>query len=249
MRHDAADSSVWTAPHYLAQAHELVNYMRTLDTKQLAACMQVSEVLAQKVHEQYAQWQGTSTIAAVHSFVGDIYSGLQSASWDRADMAFAQEHLWIISGLYGLLRPLDAIEPYRLEMGYRLPDARYGRLDQYWTNQLPGVIAPSEMIINLTAVEYSKALGPQLAEAQTITPVFLTISPKTGEPTFVTVHTKIARGAFANWLIRRRVTDRDALAEFNDLGYAYDHELSIADKPTFICRQFGGLGLSVRLRK
>lgn len=247
MRSDVLTLPAVSEPQYLAEARELVSYVRTLSVNQLASCMQVSEVLAKKVQTQLLDWQGQGRASAVSSFVGDIYSGLQSAQWDDADIAFAQKHLRIVSGLYGVLRPLDAVEPYRLEMGCRLPHEQYKYLDQFWQTKLVGLIQPSEVVINLTAVEYSKALVLQLPQAKVITPVFLTMSPKTGEPTFVTVHTKIARGAFANWLICNRVSEAAELERFTDLGYSYSTTLSTPQKPTFVCREFGGLGLSVRL--
>lgn len=184
---------------------------------------------------------------AIDCFLGDIYSGLQAASLDTTDRAYAQKHLRILSGLYGILRPLDGISPYRLEMAYRLPNDTYQNLYKFWGDSLAKTIGQDELIINVSSVEYSKALLPYLPNATVITPRFLTVGPKTKEPKFVVVHAKIARGAYARWLIKDRVITADDLRNFSDLNYKYDASLSTPQEPVYVAQEFGGLGLSVRL--
>jgi cytoplasmic iron level regulating protein YaaA (DUF328/UPF0246 family) len=132
-------------------------------------------------------------------------------------------------------------------MGYRLPDAAYRNLYDYWSNTIAGCIPPTGLVVNLAAVEYTKAVLPHIDAGRVITPRFLTVDTKTGDPTFVVVHTKIARGAFARWLITTRTTDPAAFSKFADIGYQYSAKDSTPAEPVFICREFAGKGLSMRL--
>ena len=228
----------------------LAQHLKTLSNGQIAKIMALSPKMADKTHTLIASWTDESVAQrpAIDSFLGDIYSGLQVGGWSEADRAYADELLRILSGLYGILRPLDGIHPYRLEMGYKWDDPVFGNLYKYWGDSVAATLPVSGPIINLAAVEYSKVITPYIDDARLITPSFLTVSPKTGEPTFVTVHAKIARGAFASWLLRNRIGSVDKLADFNELNYRFSKELSELTKPVFICKEFGGLGLSVRLK-
>ena len=250
MRDDVLIHKPTSTPQLLDQASELAGYIAKLPLQKLQKCMAVSEQLAEKTHQTFAHWStDPSGRSAVNSFVGDIYSGLQTGQWTSDDAAFAQKHLRILSGLYGILKPLDDIRPYRLEMGYRFPDEPYISLYKFWGDTVAKQLPESGPILNLTAVEYSKVLTPFIDKERLITPAFMTISPKTCEPTFVTVHAKIARGAFANWMIKNRITETAQITEFNDLNYRYDPTQSTPERPVFICKEFGGIGLSIRLKK
>jgi cytoplasmic iron level regulating protein YaaA (DUF328/UPF0246 family) len=249
MRSAPIDGSKLSKPLLLREATELISYMKTLQPRQLATAMHVSDKLAASIYAVVKGWNldpGQQRMA-VDSFLGDIYSGLQVAGWSTADRDYADHSLRILSGLYGILRPSDGIHPYRLEMGYKLPDRKYGNLYTYWGNAVANLLPSTGSIVNLAAVEYSKLVTTYVDEARIITPKFLTITPKASEPTFVVVHTKIARGALANWLIRHQIEDSNKLLAFGDLGYKYDASLSTKNRPVFICEQFGGIGLSVRL--
>jgi uncharacterized protein len=238
------------APVLLDRAEELVGYLRTLSQKQLAKIMTISADLAAKTHDQYADWSTNPErqTPAAATFVGDIYSGLRIDSFSAADRTYADAHLRILSGLYGLLRPFDGISTYRLEMGYRLPAGRYSNLYRFWGTSIAEHLPADGHIVNLAANEYSKAVLPHIDADRVVTPRFLTVDPASKEPKFVVVHAKIARGAFAHWLITSRATDTvDAIREFDDIGYRYDKALSTPREPTFVCQEFGGKGLSVRL--
>jgi cytoplasmic iron level regulating protein YaaA (DUF328/UPF0246 family) len=236
-------------PQYIDQAESLANHLRTLSADQLSKIMKISLPLALSTEALIKSWSKESTYqrSAIDSFLGDIYSGLQVAGMTREDLAYADAHLLIISGLYGILKPLDGIYPYRLEMGYKLPLPNFSNLYCYWGRRIAEAIPVQPVVINLAAVEYMKAISPYIDRSRVITPSFLSISPKTGLPTFVTVHAKIARGAFASWLIRNRIEDARELHSFHGLGYSYQEELSTTLGPVFVCRRFEGLGLSVRL--
>jgi uncharacterized protein len=237
-------------PVLLDRAEELIAYMRTLSQEQLVRIMTISADLAAKTQEQYAEWSTKveQQAPAAATFVGDIYSGLRIDSFDATDRRYADAHLRILSGLYGILRPFDGISPYRLEMGYRLPPGRYSSLYRFWGASIAEQLPTAGRIVNLAANEYSKAVVPHLDAARVVTPRFLTIDPASKQPKFVVVHAKIARGAFARWLVTARTTDTaEAMCEFRDIGYRYDETRSTPSEPTFVCRQFGGKGLSVRL--
>lgn len=211
--------------------------------------MKVSKTLAEKTHALFADWTTNMSwqTPAIDSFLGDIYSGLQAASWSDADRGYAQQHLFILSGLYGVLAALDGIYPYRLEMGYKLPSPRFGNLYTYWGHKIADSLPKQVTILNLAATEYSKVVTPFVEHTRIITPSFLTVSPKTGRPTFVVVHTKIARGAFARWIVQNRINDPSQLHTFAEIGYDYNSSLSTANQPVFVCSTFDGIGLSMRL--
>lgn len=236
-------------PQLLPKAEELGKYCKTLSTSEIGKVMQVSDSLADMTQALLASWSSEPKRQrpAMDSFLGDIYSGLQVGTWTRSDRDYAQSSLRILSGLYGILRPLDGIHPYRLEMGYRLPDPSFKNLYSYWGDAIAQTLPVVGPIINLAAVEYSKTVTDHINHDRIITPSFLTVSSRTGKPTFVVVHAKIARGAFAAWLIKNRVEDISELSRFCELGYIYDTKLSTKQAPVFVCKEFGGLGLSVRL--
>lgn len=250
MRAPASAITPTGVPVLLDRAQELVEYLRTLPVERLAQIMAISGDLAAKTRDQYAEWSTKPELQtpAAATFVGDIYSGLRVDSFTAADRAYADTHLRILSGLYGLLRPFDGIAPYRLEMGYRLPPGRYASLYRFWGTTVADHLPDRGRIVNLAANEYSKVVLPHVDADRVVTPKFLTIDPASGQPKFVVVHAKIARGAFARWLVTDRVGDAwDALGGFRDIGYRYDPDLSTPREPAFVCREFGGKGLSVRL--
>ena len=131
-------------------------------------------------------------------------------------------------------------------MGYPLHMAGHS-LYNHWNDTLASIVVAEDLYINLTADEYLRAIKKSLEHVKIIAPKFLTISPKSGQSVFVTVHAKIARGAYANWLITHNIQDINRLSEFNDLGYRYDEQLSTETVPVFVCKDFGGIGLSTRL--
>lgn len=234
----------------------LASYLKTLSVEQIQKTMALSVSKAQQTYDLIQAFNDNApTLPAIDVFLGDIYSGLQVQSFTKEDRAYADDnHLFILSGLYGIVKPLDPVQPYRLEMGYKLPGNSHDAsqpditsLYTYWGDTIAKKLPAGEIIINVSAVEYTKAVFKYLDSPRIITPKFLTISPKTGEPTFVTVHAKIARGAFARWIIQQRIEDPTALEEFKDIGYAYSHELSTSDQPVFVAREFKGIGLSIRL--
>lgn len=236
-----------STPEFIRDASTLAKYMKTLDAPDIARLMKISPKLSVTTKNLIKSWNSVpeKQTPAIDCFLGDIYSGLQAGDLDSKDRQFAQEHLIILSGLYGRLKPLDGIFPYRLEMAYKLPGEKYSNLYRFWADKLSSKIK-GEPIVNLSSVEYSKALLPYVG-GEVVTPKFLTVNPKTSQPSFVVVHAKIARGAFVHWLIKERVQSFADLSEFADINYKYNKKLSTSSEPIFVCKEFGGLGLSVRL--
>lgn len=238
-------------PALINKATELGNYLKALTPEEIQKSMDVSPALALKTRELLANWttEPTKLSVAVDSFLGDIYSGLHANDLSEDDRSYADKVLIILSGLYGCIRPLDGIYPYRLEMGYRLPDARYANLYEFWGRDIADCLPTEGLIVNLSAEEYYRTVLPYINTDRIVTPHFLTISPTTKQPVFVVVHAKIARGAFARWLITERINKADSLPSFSELGYSYSKELSTPEKPVFICEEFGGKGRSIRITK
>ena len=244
---DAADSI--STPLLIDKAVQLADYLKSLSVSDVEKVMHVSPKLAITTSELLQAWTTDTALLrpAIDSFLGDIYSGLQVSSWTDEDRQYAQQHLRILSGLYGILRPLDGIHPYRFEMGYKTPGFTAPNPYAFWGESIVETLSAEDIIIDLTAVEYGKTVTKYITAERIITPRFLTVSPKTGEPIFVVVHAKIARGAFAGWMIRNQIDARTKLLTFDEIGYVYDESLSTPDVPVFVCQEFGGLGLSVRL--
>lgn len=247
----AAENSVETLskPILIEQARILNSFIQKLSLLEIQKIMHTSEKLSLVTQQLVQSWTETPTSlrAAIDSFLGDIYSGLQVGSLTAKDRDYANKHMYILSGLYGILRPLDGIYPYRLELGYRFPNLPEKNLYTFWGDTIAQTLPTDEMIVDLTAVEYGKIVTKFIDPARVISPRFLTVNAKTGEPTFVVVHTKIARGAFAHWMITQQIETVEALKDFNEIGYTYNAAMSTPAVPVFVCQQFSGIGLSVRL--
>lgn len=239
-----------STPEFIEEAKILDEHLKKLDQESITNIMKISPNLAKTTQDKIKEWssEGSKQTSAVDTFVGDIYSGLQVVNWTNSDKEYAQNNLRIISGLYGILKPYDGVKPYRLEMGYPLKFEKYKNLYEFWGKKLAQSLPNDDIIINLSAEEYTKTILSYVDQERVISPRFLTINPKTKEPTFVVVHAKIARGSFANWLIKQKADNQTDLTKFNDLGYRYYKSLSSPNQPVYICESFGGIGLSVRLK-
>lgn len=249
MRTPTENKKVLREPHFLAKAAELNTYLRSLTENEIAKVMKIKPDLAHKTKLQIENWSSDPTfqMTAIDTFLGDIYSGFQASRLDEQDRKFADGCLIILSGLYGMIKPLDGIMPYRLEMAYKLLGFKTPNLYKFWGDKITQQIPENEVILNLSSVEYSKVITDYVDGSRFVTPKFLTINSSTKEPTFVVVHAKIARGAFARWVIQNRIDKTEALQNFNELGYTFDEKLSTKFVPVFVCQTFEGLGLSVRL--
>ena len=179
---------------------------------------------------------------AVLAFAGDTYQGLEAASLDDDEMAFAQDHLRILSGLYGVLRPLDGIQPYRLEMGSRLKTERGKSLYDYWGDRIARALnedaeaTGANALVNCASQEYFGAVDTDALKLPVITPQFM--EDKGGAPKIVSFYAKKARGAMARYIVQHRLTEPESLRDFDSGGYAWSEELSTPEKPVFV-RPYG----------
>lgn len=229
-------------PAFLADANRLARTARNLPLRDLKALMNLSPDLARLNRDRFRVFSDdpseADTRPAALAFAGDTYLGLDAASLEPDEMDWAQDHLRILSGLYGLLRPRDAIQAYRLEMGSRLKTRRGKSLYDYWRDDLAKALTRQAgalgtgTLLNCASTEYFTAANTRALKLRVITPVFL--EDKDGEQKMVSFFAKRARGAMARFVIQNRLTDAAGLRDFDLGGYAYDSERSSADRPVFI---------------
>jgi uncharacterized protein len=234
-----------TEPLFVHQAAELIDVLRRQSPAQVAALMDLSDNLAALNVGRYAAWQPQVTPAnskpAVLAFNGDVYDGLQARTLTTADLGWAQQHLVILSGLYGVLRPLDRLQPYRLEMGTALPTARGKDLYAWWgdtlsqhlNERLAGVRTP--VVVNLASIEYARAALRPALNARVIDCAFE--DWKDGQYKIISFFAKRARGLMARWVIEHRVGSPRRLRDFAADGYAFDAAVSTRDRLVFRRRQ------------
>ncbi|TDB01309.1 peroxide stress protein YaaA [Halomonas marinisediminis] len=230
-----------TQPDFLEQSQELIEILRDYSPQRLSELMGISDKLAALNAARYAEWHTPFTEQnakpAVQAFQGDVYVGLEADTFTDDENAFAQQHLRILSGLYGLLRPLDLIQPYRLEMGTRLENPAGKDLYAFWketlTAELDRAVAASgsPVLINLASNEYFKAIDTRRLEARVITPVFK--DEKSGKLKIISFYAKKARGLMTAWMIREGLDDPEGLKEFNVAGYRFNAAMSEGDTLVF----------------
>ncbi len=226
-----------TTPAFLADATELAQVLRWKSPNELAQLMRVSENLATLNHERYQHFAPPFTAdnarPALLTFQGDVYTDIVVDTYHSADFSFAQQHLRILSGFYGLLRPLDLMQPYRLEMGTSLPTERGTNLYQFWGNRLTDhlneALAEQETptVVNLASQEYFKAIDQKKLGATVVTPVFKEY--RNGQFRTVAIYAKRARGKMANFIIRDRIDAPKQLKTFDEDRYEF-HQAASTDE-------------------
>lgn len=236
-----------TTPAFLAQTEALIGLLRDLSVQDVATLMDLSDKLAALNVARYAEWSPTFTAAnsraAVLAFKGDVYAGMEAWTFSARDHAFAQRHLRILSGLYGLLRPLDRLQPYRLEMGTALANPRGRNLYAFWGDTIAAALNAAlagqgdDVLVNLASEEYNRAALTPALKARVITPQFR--EEKDGKFKMVSFYAKRARGRMAGWIVRNRVNDPAALAGFEEDGYALNAALSVEGAPVFTRKMVG----------
>ena len=232
-----------TRPAFLDQSQALIDRLRALSPAQIASLMGISDRLAASNAARFAQWAPPFTLdnakQAVLAFNGDVYEGLAAATLTAADLDFAQGHLRLLSGLYGVLRPLDLIQPYRLEMGCRLANPRGKDLYAFWGERLVDAInadltaAGADALINLASLEYFKAIRSPRLGAPVIEPVFEDWSVRERKFKIVSFYAKRARGLMARFIVAERLTRAAGLKDFAAEGYAYVDAASTATRWVF----------------
>ncbi len=237
-----ASTKKFTQPTLLDYSQQLIDVCRELTPMDIASLMKVSDKIAGLNAARFAQWQPRFTLdnakQAMFAFRGDVYTGLDADSLSDIEIDKAQKHLRILSGLYGLLKPLDLMQAYRLEMGTSLVNPAGKSLYAFWgetiTNEVNAAVAnqSDDIVINLASNEYFKAVKPKLLKATLITPVFKDC--KNGQYKVISFYAKRARGLMARYIIQNDVTSLAQLQQFDLDGYYYSEDLSTPAAPVFL---------------
>lgn len=228
---------------FLKQSAELIEQLQELSPQDISSLMSVSDKIGELNYQRFMDWatplKPGKAKQAVLAFKGDVYTGLDAESLSDEDFSFAQDHLRILSGLYGLLRPLDLILPYRLEMGTKFANRGGKNLYEFWGEQITEAVnaqlasSGSNTLVNLASNEYYKAVKPKLLNAEVITPQFKDL--KNGQYKMISFYAKKARGLMAAYMIRERIVDDvEALKGFDSEGYYYSPEQSDAKTLVFL---------------
>ncbi len=229
-------------PHFISESEKLIKKLQKLNRKKLEDLMHISRDLAELNLERYKGWQRPEKInetifQAGLMFNGEVYKGLDFENMPEKSIDYAQENVRILSGLYGILKPLDLIYPYRLEMGTKLAISPkipnlYAFWDQKITKFLQAEMQADESVLNLASVEYFKVLKSKNIKRRVISPVFKDF--KNGDHKIIMVFAKHARGAMANYCCKNKITDIDTLKSYNVDGYSYDDRLSTENEWVFL---------------
>ncbi|WP_262694769.1 peroxide stress protein YaaA [Kordiimonas aquimaris] len=228
-------------PQFLSQSKKLIKTAKTLKAGDLRSLMGISEALAELNVKRFKAFKAPFTTSnarsAIDAFQGDVYVGLEASSLNDEDRAFANEHVRILSGLYGLLKPLDLMQAYRLEMGIKFKNERGKNLYEFWDDRLAKALDKelkqhdSKVLINLASNEYFKAVKPKSLNASIITPVFQEV--KDGRARVISFLAKKARGTMTRYIIDNRIDTPDTLKKFNEGGYRYSEADSSDDRLIF----------------
>ncbi|MCL6415256.1 peroxide stress protein YaaA [Aestuariirhabdus sp. Z084] len=231
----------YSTPQFLDQSQQLIKELRKLTPDAVSQLMKISDKLAALNVARYASWKQPFTPKnakqAVLAFKGDVYTGLDAETLPEEGLEFAQRHLRILSGLYGLLKPLDLMQPYRLEMGTKFANSRGKNLYEYWgsliTEQLNQELENQEMseVINLASNEYYKSVKPKQLNARIVTPIFK--DWKNGQYKIISFYAKKARGLMARYIIDEHIDNANALKSFDYAGYEYNPDMSKGDDWVF----------------
>ena len=232
----------YSIPDYLEKSAELVDIMKKKSLQDLVKMMQVSQKIAELNVERFKSWQlpfsPVNARQALLAFKGDVYEGLEAWNFKKSDFSYSQKKLRVLSGLYGILRPLDLIQPYRLEMGTVYPNPKGKDLYAFWGDSIVNSInqdlkkSKYKILFNLASQEYFKAAQAKKIEAEVISPAFL--DEKNSKYKIISFYAKKARGYMANYLITNRVEKSEDLTNFEAQGYRFSKSDSTYTKPVFV---------------
>jgi len=234
-------TETYTQPDFLDDACELIDQLKALEPHQVSNLMSISDKLGQLNAERFRTWHTPFTPdnarQAILAFKGDVYTGLDAESFSEQDFAFAQKHLRILSGLYGLLKPLDLMQPYRLEMGTRFENQRGKDLYAFWgskiTDALNKLLAQDDQVlVNLASNEYFKSVQTKQLDGRLITPQFK--DWKNGQYKMISFYAKKARGLMCRYAIQNQITQADDLKGFNLEGYYFSEDQSDKNNWVFL---------------
>ena len=238
-------TDAFSQPAHLTQSRKLVRRLRQLSASDLSQLMKVSDDIAELNQQRFKKWKTPfkpeNARQALFAFKGDVYIGLDAYSMTPDNVQFAQDHLRILSGLYGVLRPLDLIQAYRLEMGTRLDTEQSKNLYQFWDGRITRTLnqallqSGTNTLINLASNEYFRSVKPNLLKADVITPVFKDYNKDSYQ--VIGFFAKKARGMMARYMIDHRIDEPEALKDFNSGGYAFNPDLSASHEWVFTRKQ------------
>lgn len=238
-------TKTFTIPDFLEDSQVLIERARMYSALDIAELMQVSMKIAELNFDRFGQWHTPFTPEnakqAVLAFKGDVYTGLDAETFSSKDFTFAQKHLRILSGLYGLLRPLDLMQPYRMEMGRKIDTERGKNLYEFWGSKITEGLnqqlkkLKSPYLINLASNEYFKSVKPKALDGEIITPEFK--DWKNGQYKMMGVYAKKARGQLSRFVIQNQLTDPEAMKDFAVDGYGFNEKMSSGNKWVFTRRQ------------
>jgi len=223
------------------ETKKILEVTKSMSKGELKKLMNISDPLAKLNYERYQNFDPSPSankeVQAVFTFKGDTYVGLDVGNFSKQDIAFAQEHLRILSGLYGVLRPLDGIQPYRLEMGTKIEVNGKSNLYEFWSNSVTGILkedlaGDTQTLLNLASEEYFKVIDKKQIKSTVITPVFKSF--KNGKLKTIGILSKRARGMMANFIIKNRIQDLQKIKEFSNDGYSFDKSLSTEKDLIFV---------------
>ena len=232
-----------TAPQFLSQSSKLIKTLKEKEPKDIASLMGLSDKLATLNFDRYQSWKAAKSVSSdakpsMLVFKGDVYQGLNAEDFSNKDLKFAQKHLRILSGLYGILRPMDIMKPYRLEMGTKLETSKGKNLYEFWGELVQNNVIDdlssqkSDLLINLASKEYFSVLGKMPEFINVVSPVFKDY--KSGKYKIISFYAKKARGLMARWIIQNKVTDFEELINFDLDGYKYSKAESTSSEPVFL---------------
>jgi hypothetical protein len=238
-------TNTFSQPAHLTQSRKLVKRLRQLSAPDLSKLMNVSDNIAELNQQRFKNWKTPfkpeNARQALFAFKGDVYIGLDAYSMTAQNVDFAQDHLRILSGLYGVLRPLDLMQPYRLEMGTRIDTEEGNNLYQFWDGRITKTLnqelkqSNTNSLINLASNEYFKSIKSKLLKAEVITPVFKDYNK--GSYQVIGFFAKKARGLMARYLIDNEIDNPAELMNFSAQGYAYNAAMSNSHEWVFTRRQ------------
>ena len=230
-----------TRPTFLSQSEKLATELKKYKPAELSNLMDISANLAQLNHGRYQLWKShysdKESLNAIFAFRGEVFNGIDIDDFTEEELIYAQNHLRILSGLYGVLRPMDAILPYRLEMGTKLQLSETNNLYQFWGNQITKAInidlknQKEEILVNLASEEYFRSINKKLLKAKIITPVFK--ENKNGTYKIISVYAKKARGMMTRFILKNRINSIEDLKHFCKDKYYYNDTLSTENQIVF----------------
>lgn len=231
----AAPTESYTIPVQLDDSQQLIDQLKKYTNQDIQKMMSISENLATLNVQRYQDFQvpfdSQNAKQALFAFKGDVYTGINTSSMQQQDFEYAQEHLRILSGLYGCLKPLDLIQPYRLEMKTKLATEKGTNLYQFWGESITDLLNESllkeQFLVNLASNEYWKSVNPKKIKGQIINVAFK--ENKEGKSRIIAIYAKKARGMMADFLIRNRVETVEGIKDFNSEGYQFDNAASTND--------------------